>query len=104
MTQLFNPDPAWMPHQVHAQTSVDAGHSMKSSAGSQREKIFTKILSHGQAGLTDQEISQVTGIDLNSVRPRRLELQHENRIVPAGTRATASGRQAQVWIINYAKS
>ena len=56
-------------------------------------------LSSVQAGATDEELMDGTGIAPNTLRPRRRELQVMGRVRDSGTkRPTKSGRKAVVWI------
>lgn len=99
MSALFNPDPEpvkFLPFQIHSQTSADAAHSMKSLAGAMRERVYEAIVG-SMNGLTDEQISTVTGIKADTVRPRRGELQKAGRIIECGTRKVRSGRMAVVW-------
>ena len=93
--QLHEPSP---PSLAHSQESIDAAHSVKVSAKSLREKVFIAIKDSWH-GLTDQELCAVTGLEGNTVRPRRVELHQAHRIQSAGQRRTKSGRLATVWVI-----
>jgi Fic family protein len=102
MDSLFNPDPEpapWEPHQIHAQTSIDAGHSIRSIKGHQQRKVFNAIRSYGLTGITAQQIGIVLEMDGNSVRPRIVELMTQGLIEEAGTRPTKSNRQATVYVV-----
>ena len=75
----------------------DAG----TNAAAIREQVFDFIKSRGDDGATDQEIQGHLGLDGNTERPRRWELSSKlGRIRESGTRETASGRSATVWIAN----
>lgn len=93
--QLHEPSP---PSLAHSQESIDAAHSVKVSAKSLREKVFIAI-KESWHGLTDQELCAVTGLEGNTVRPRRVELHQAHRIQSAGQRRTKSGRLATVWVV-----
>ena len=103
--RMFNPDPepaAWMPWQEHSQESQDGAVSLKPFVWNLREKVYAAIKSYGLSGLTSQQVEIVTELSGNTVRPRIVELAREGRIIPAGTRKTASNRDAQVWVIGEA--
>jgi DNA-binding IclR family transcriptional regulator len=48
-------------------------------------------------GLTDEEMQKRLGMNPSTQRPRRIELARRGMVVEAGTRKTASGRNASVW-------
>lgn len=60
--------------------------------------VLDAIRAAGERGMTDGEIQAATGLDGNTVRPRRVELERAGLIAACGTRATAAGRQAAVWV------
>ena len=78
------------------ETSKAAGQAVELKADSLRAMVFVTIRRFG--GLTDAEIQRETGLDGNTERPRRRELEQAGLIKPSGTRKTASGRQAVVWV------
>lgn len=96
IAQLWGAPEPLLPFQIHSQPSIDAAVSVKPNAQALREIIYTYICA-AMGGLTDEEISIVSGIAGNTARPRRIELQKAGRIISGGTRATKSGRQATVW-------
>lgn len=91
--QMTLPLPAF---QQHSDTSHDAAVSVRESAPTMRERVYRAIAS-SMTGLTDQEIGDVLSMKGDTVRPRRVELVGEGRVMSAGTRATRSGRRAVVW-------
>jgi Fe-S-cluster formation regulator IscX/YfhJ len=97
---IFKPKPleTWQLHQVHSETSIEAGASVKPRASKLREMVFEAI-QHSWHGLTDQELyAKFPKIDPNTLRPRRIELHQSRRIISAGTRKTLSNRSATVWV------
>ena len=48
-------------------------------------------------GATDEQIASGLGLNPSTARPRRIELQRRGLVVEAGTRKTASGRNAITW-------
>ena len=85
------------PAQKHSATSKAAADGIKLLAAGLRGKVLSFIDSRGEAGATDEEIAQGTGINPSTARPRRVELATRGLIVKSGTRKTASGRTADVW-------
>lgn len=65
-----------------------------------RKEVYVAILLADGAGRTDEEVAELTGIDLNTIRPRRGELARDGWIRNVGTRKTRSGCQAVVWVAN----
>lgn len=65
-----------------------------------RKEVYVAILLAEGAGRTDEEVAELTGIDLNTIRPRRGELARDGWIRNVGTRRTRSGCQAVVWVAN----
>lgn len=80
-------------------TSRDAAMAMtKEKVVSHRHRIFYALLL-SYNGLTDEEISERTGIPGNTVRPRRGELLRQDLIYASTVpRYTRSGHLAKVWL------
>lgn len=92
------------PHQRHSATSLAAAEAIQPRLN-ELQRIVRAAIQMGannprdSDGATDEEISRFTGLPGNTVRPRRRELQLAGLIRDSDrTRATASGRQAVVWI------
>lgn len=69
------------------------------SANDIRNKTYDYILRSGAAGLTDQELTMLLGLDGYRVRDRRLELLRKHRIVVAPfRRSTGASRGSSVWL------
>lgn len=100
--QRHEPSP---PFVHHSQESFDAAVSVRAKAPNLRERVYVAI-KNAPSGLTDEEISNVTGLGPSTARPRRVELASETppRIASNGTRKTLSGRNAQVWVVTKADS
>ena len=81
-----------------AQTRHEAEVAIKPCAATLREKAFDAIKAHPQ-GITDEAGSTFSGMNPNTWRPRRLELEKAGRIVAAGTAKTRSGRKAVTWVV-----
>ena len=85
--------------QKHSRTSVEAANLMSGSrAGSLRATIWRWLLEQGERGGTDEEGQDALGMEGNTYRPRRVELQEAGLVVATvRTRRTRSNRQAAVW-------
>jgi len=88
------------------ETSEAAADKIKSNVRNDRGKVYRVILSRGSRGATDQEIQEILGMDGNTQRPRRVELEAANLIRRKRDekgklikRRTKGGGTAQVWII-----
>lgn len=69
--------------------------------GTYRRGVLDCIARSGATGVTDQQIYLLTGLDENTVRPRRNELMNDGWIVDSGlTRPTPSGKAAVVWVLS----
>lgn len=86
-----HPDP---PHNG-TETSREAAESVKPTAAQQREVVYRWICDNWPCTL--QAIEDGTGIEGNSVRPRRWELEAAGRIVAHGHALTRKGRRAVTW-------
>lgn len=87
------------PAQRHSPTSVAAAEAIEPHSDTLRARVLEVIRLSADEGLTDEQIGERTGIGLNTVRPRRRECEKAGLIVKADfTRATNSGRAAQVWV------
>lgn len=90
------------PYQAHSDESREAAEAAEEFAATTRGRVFWRILRAGEAGKTDEEIHRETGIDLNTVRPRRRELEKLGMIRKSGEkRPTGNGRRksmAAVWV------
>jgi hypothetical protein len=93
-TALF---PDTLPYQPHSATSRDAAEAARPSAETGRARVLA-LLSRSLVGLTDEEISTALGMNANTERPRRRELELARLVrAAAQQRRTRSGRFAQVW-------
>lgn len=90
---LFMPPPA----QRHSETSRAAAASLTpAKLTGDRLRIYRYLRSRPD-GATDEEIAAALAMNANTERPRRIELQKIGMIRLSGTRATVSGRKANVW-------
>jgi hypothetical protein len=92
----MDPTPMRPAAQRHSPTSVDAAESVRFNVAEKRRQVHFYLLAHPS---TDEEGSEATGIQLNTYRPRRIELMKmEPPLVEArGQRFTKSRRLAVVW-------
>jgi hypothetical protein len=80
-------------------TSIAAAIAALPKAGTQKNLILGLIRDAGASGLTDEQIAQASGLDENTVRPRRVELAEQGWIRLSGEfRKTRHGNDAQVWV------
>jgi hypothetical protein len=85
------------PGQRHSGTSrAAAALQTPAKLTGDRLRIFAYLKSRPD-GATDEEIAAALAMGENTERPRRVELQKIGMIRLAGTRATKSGRKANVW-------
>lgn len=84
-----------------ASTSLAAGRSIPASTSKRlRLEVFKYILYAGRNGKTIEEVSEETGIKLQTVCARRNELDKSGLVIDSGSRRpTLSGRSAKVWIV-----
>lgn len=101
MRTLFDPDgkpgPAWKPWQIHSQESQDAAFSMIGRAETIRDRVLALIRGSCD-GLTDEELTEMMGLNPSTVRPRRIELMNRGLITDFGRRRNHSGRLALIWV------
>ena len=87
------------PAQSHSATSVAAADSLDGDTlGKLQRKVLT-LLQATPEGLTDEEIAGRLGMNPSTERPRRIELARLGLVVKVGNRKTASGRNADVWVV-----
>ena len=85
--------------QNHSTNSNAAAENSAPHIGSLHSRVLS-YLCQAQAGATDEELMDGTGIAPNTLRPRRRELQIMGRVKDSGaTRPTKSGRKAVVWVV-----
>jgi hypothetical protein len=81
------------------ETSRAAAKSVVGDSATIRRRVLAVIEERGAYGATDEEIQNSLGLNGNTVRPRRGELQTAGLVRHSGgSRATQSGRKAVVWI------
>lgn len=100
---LFNYTPAPYrgepPAQRHSPTSISAANQIKDKIGPLHRTLLS-YLNANPEGATDEEMQNDLVMPANTQRPRRRELELNERIVNSGkTRKTKSGREAVVWVL-----
>jgi transcription initiation factor IIE alpha subunit len=78
-------------------TSAQAADSLGPATLNAMQRRVLELLQATPEGLTDEEMQRRLGMNPSTQRPRRIELARRGLIVTAGTRKTASGRNADVW-------
>lgn len=87
------------PHQRHSSTSAAAAGSIRQRIGPLHQKIID-YLTRNPAGACDERLGRMLNIGMNTLRPRRRELQLMGRVQVSGrTELTATGRAAVIWIL-----
>lgn len=69
------------PHQRGSETSRDAASRAAKFVGPQGERLYAFLLACGEFGATDREAHVVTGIERQSICPRRRALMFQGRVV-----------------------
>ena len=91
---LFGQEP--LPaYQRTSATSRAAAEAIAPKAGTISASVLRCISEHGP--LTDDEVSRLTGIPLNSERPRRGHLVEQGLVVSAGVGTNLNGNKATLW-------
>ena len=78
-------------------TSAQAADSLGPATLNALQRRVLELLKATPEGLTDEEMQRRLGMNPSTQRPRRIELARRGMVVEAGTRKTASGRNASVW-------
>jgi hypothetical protein len=78
-------------------TSAQAADSLGPATLNAMQRRVLELLKATPEGLTDEEMQRRLGMNPSTQRPRRIELARRGMVVEAGTRKTASGRNASVW-------
>lgn len=86
------------PAQEHSPASKSAARAIESPRARLRARVYEVIQRHPE-GLTDEKGVEITGMDQNTYRPRRVELVESGAVIDSGKkRLTKSGREATVWV------
>ena len=87
------------PHQRHSPTSRIAADKIRQRIGPLHQKIIDYLKRH-PLGACDERLGRELDMPMNTLRPRRRELQLMDRIVDSGrTELTLSARSAVIWIL-----
>lgn len=87
------------PCQRHSDTSRAAAEAIKPKAGTLRARVLANVVAKGGHGVTDEEGQAALGMNPNTYRPRRRELEQAGKVVDSGLRRpTHAGRKAVVWM------
>jgi len=79
------------------QTQEWAGDKVLPAAGTQRRQIYDTYLEYPD-GLADEEMEAITGLLMNSIRPRRNELMEQGLVVETGRlRPNRNGNPEKVY-------
>lgn len=78
--------------------SDEARKSVNHRLSGLRKKVFDAIRYLGEA--SDEDISIETGLNPNTSRPRRIELERQGFIVLVGEKLTSSGRKCGTYKVN----
>lgn len=78
-------------------TSAQAADSLGPATLNAMQRRVLELLQATPEGLTDEEMQKRLGMNPSTQRPRRIELAGRGLVIEAGTRKTASGRNANVW-------
>lgn len=81
-----------------AVTRHEAAEAIKPSKSKLQKMVLDCIKVHPE-GVTDQRIAELTGLEGNTARPRRLELERAGKIVASGKQLTRSGRRAVAYVV-----
>jgi len=86
-------------------TSVEAARRIAPLSGGKRLEVLAAIVHAGHYGLTDEEGQEITGMNQNTYRPRRVELSEGYKDIEGGwvkdsqkRRPTSTGSMAKVWV------
>ena len=82
----------------YRQTSVDAADAIADRAPTLRNATHVALEAVGSLGLTADEVADVLGLSILSIRPRVTELSRLGKIEDSGERRkNKSGKSAIVW-------
>jgi hypothetical protein len=81
---------------MYQETSRLAYESIKDNLGPRQRQIYD-LIELNAAGMTNHEISQYSGLPINCVTPRVLELRQLDLVGSLGIKKDISGRPAVIW-------
>lgn len=83
------------PFVAGSSTSYEAAQAIKPDRARFKKMVYQAIEAH--PGICDEQISELTGLEGSTARPRRIEIQREGRIEFCGYTRTQAGRKAKAW-------
>ena len=83
------------PYVATSPTSKAAAEEIEPQVVNLKERVFDEIKCCQPC--TDEMISEHTGLNPSTARPRRVELVRAGRVVQVGEGKTSSGRRAALW-------
>lgn len=90
--------PRLAPAVQRSRTSLEAADALTpETLNAMQRRVYVYLRDQGERGATDEECQRGLQMNPSSQRPRRVELADAGLIVRAGTRKTASNRNADVW-------
>lgn len=96
-------DGAGLVREGGAGTSKQAAYEVLPKTGQQRRRILDAVVAVARdprvVGLTDVELQRSTGINPNSLRPRRVELVDGGWLAPSGQTREHYGNDHTVWVL-----
>ncbi len=88
-----------LPFKRDSETSRAAAEQSRPKAPSYRAACLGSVYGRAGAGATNEEVANALGMKIQTVCPRMKELRETGQLVDSAMRrATASGRDAVVWI------
>ncbi|MCB9840971.1 MAG: hypothetical protein H6809_04905 [Phycisphaeraceae bacterium] len=86
-------------HKAPRGTSEVAAKRAARRAPTHRQRLYAAIVDAGEAGATDAELEELTGIRAQTISPRRGELVRMGLVVDSGRRRnTPRNSPAAVWV------
>lgn len=82
-----------------SRTSEESARRIEGSPRAAAKAAVLKAIRQSASGLTAEKIAEVTRMSGDTVRPRLVELERENRVKKSGVRRlTRSGREAETYV------
>lgn len=80
-------------------TSLEAYQYAQKTLSARQEQVYQVIKKYGP--ITNNEISQLLRLPINSITPRCLELRNKSLVTKSGTKIDVTGRPAITWQTSY---
>jgi hypothetical protein len=95
---------ATVPYQRHSATSRAAADRVTPGVATAERRVLRALSAAGRGGLTDEEISDITGLRQETARARRVRLVQIGCVMDSGQkRRTSTGCYATVWVYRTAE-